>query len=201
MSQPEASETYVPYAAIAVNDPSFWDVWHNPTDQEFIVAIHVDHNTSRGNQGKAVDPVTRKVRPENEPRKEFFRLLPHADTAIPRQYRGAVQTYLCDHPECRALPGNKMCRQDHPGVVAGGQCPQAIRKSAPHIRPNAIFSAEFVEEILPGTGASNDKRTKDNRAELQPRLEKLWKKITAEPASIVWGPQGPVSKTKTATKE
>lgn len=169
-------ETFIPVGAVAATSQEYYDVWHNPTDQTFIVAVHHDHNIPRGGRGDA-----------SGPRATYFRLLPKKDTLIPKEHRRAVQTYECAHPDCRSSAGSKVCLKDHPAIVSGGQCPQAIRKGAPHIRPNALFSSEFRENSIPANGAIPGKSGGDNRAELQAKLEKIWQKVTREPPSVTIG--------------
>lgn len=187
--------THIPHSALAVNDESYWDVWHNPTDREFIVSVHLDHKQPRAGNSEKDDKWLSVARPHDKTAKEFFRLLPHTDTPIPRHYRGAVQTYLCDEPSCRAKAGSKMCTNTdhHPAIVIGGQCPLAIRKGAPHIRPNAVFHPDF-EEVVDTSVTGRQHAKSDNRAKLQPGLEAQWRKITAEEPNVTFGPTGPQTK-------
>lgn len=118
------------------NDPANIDMWVNETDHEFVVTCHIDH------KGGAPSPEN----PRGGPRKLVFRFKPHTETPVPSEYRYVIHQYQCDELECRNKPGASLCKKDHPAVVVGGQAPQLVRKNATHIRPNPIFSDQFVEK-------------------------------------------------------
>lgn len=174
----EQHETFVPAGAIAASDPEYFDVWHNPLDQDMIVSVHENHDGGPTRLARDEDGKPQQVK---TPKTTYFRIVAHMDARIPKEFRRVVQTYLCESPECRGRPGSKICLKDHPAKIVGGQAPMAIRKNAPHIHPNAIFSPEFVENSVPANGAVPGKSGGDNAKELQPRLEKLWQKTTREP--------------------
>lgn len=184
------NETFVPLGAVAASDPAYFDVWHNPLDTDSIVAVHEAHE---GGPRRIIRDDEGKLKQVTTPKVTYFRLVAHADTQIPKEFRRAVQVYLCAHPDCRGRPGSKICLKDHPAQIVGGQAPMAIRKGAPHIRPNAIFSPDFEEKSIAANGAVPGKSGGDNSKVLQPKLEKLWAKITAEPPDVKFGAIAPAA--------
>lgn len=184
-------DTFMPPSAALATDPAYWDVWHNPTDQDFIVAIHHEHQQADAHTAAQNDKWYSTSKPHDRTLKQYYRLRAHEDTPIPRMYRGAVQRYICDHPTCRSMAGSKLCHNpdEHNVVIAGGQCPNAILRGRPNIKPNAVYSPRFAENHV----KSGDRMVAngDNSAKLQPELEKLWKKVASEPSNVVFGPAGP----------
>lgn len=121
----------------AYNDPGNFDIWHNPTKHTFYVGVHIKH-------GEGGDKL------KSPPDARYYKFEPGSSVQVPVEHRYAFQVYDCSHPDCKASSGTKLCFKDHPAVVCGGQAPQLIRlssegKALEHIRPNPIFSDEWVE--------------------------------------------------------
>jgi hypothetical protein len=110
---------------LVIEDEQMNTEWHNPTDRDVVVEVHVGTDAKNALWRKWFNAAPPAKRQEMMTGLRVFVIKANSTRMIPSEYDLAIQRTQCIHPQCHKK--RDQCRNvDHPRVVVSGLAPQLV---------------------------------------------------------------------------